>query len=106
MKIIIRIGGRNLGELASVQEQFLAEPYKESEFYSSTNLGNDGVRNFLLPPTSINEYGLNKLALEVIKKEMRSGGYLSKISKPPTPIHSELNTEYVDDVEKLMERDE
>ena len=70
MKIIIRIGGRNLGELASVQEQFLAEPYKESEFYSSTNLGNDGVRNFLLPPTSINEYGLNKLALEVIKKEM------------------------------------
>jgi hypothetical protein len=48
MKIIIRIGGRNLGELASVQEQFLAEPYKESEFYSSTNLGNDGVRNFLL----------------------------------------------------------
>ena len=70
MKIIIRIGGRNLGELASVQEQFLAKPYKESEFYSSTNLGNDGVRNFLLPPTSINEYGLNKLALEVIKKEM------------------------------------
>ena len=54
MEIIIRIGGRNLGELASVQEQFLAEPYKESEFYSSTNLGNDGVRNFLLPPTSIN----------------------------------------------------
>ena len=40
---------------------------------------------------------------------MRPGGYLSKISKPPTPIHSELNTEYVDDVddvEKLMERDE
>ena len=106
MKIIIRIGERNLGELASVQEQFLAEPYKESEFYSSTNLGNDGVRNFLLPPTSINEYGLNKLALEVIKKEMRPGGYLSKISKPPTPIHSELNTEYVDDVEKLTERDE
>ena len=70
MEIIIRIGGRNLGELASVQEQFLAEPYKESEFYSSTNLGNDGVRNFLLPPTSIDEDELNKLALEVIKKEM------------------------------------
>lgn len=106
MEIIIRIGGRNLGKLASVQEQFLAEPYEESEFYSSTNLGNDGVRNFLLPPTSIDEGELNKLALEVIKKEMLPGGYLSKISKPTTPIHSELNTEYVDDVEKLMERDE
>jgi hypothetical protein len=106
MEIIIRTGGRNLGKLASVQEQFLAEPYKESEFYSSTNLGNDGVRNFLLPPTSINEEELRNFVSEVIKKEMRSGGYLSKISKPPTPIHSELNTEYVDDVEKLMERDE
>ena len=88
------------------QEQHLTEPYNESEFYSSANLGNDGVRTFLIPATSINEGGLNRLASEVIKKEMRPGGYLSKISKPPTPIHSELNTEYVEDIEKLMERDE
>lgn len=51
--------------------------------------------------------GVNRLVSEVIKKEMLSGGNLSKISKPPIPIHLELNTtEYVENVEKLMERDE
>lgn len=62
--------------------------------------------NFSVAWTSIYEDGVKDLASKVIKKEMRPGGYLSKISKPPTPIHSELNTEYVEDIEKLMERDE
>ena len=53
-----------------------------------------------------NEDGVKDLVSEVIKKEMRLGGYLSKISKPPTSTHSELNAEYVEDIEKLMERDE
>ena len=71
MEIIIRIGERNLGKLASVEEQFLTEPYtyKENKSYSFTNLGDDGVRNFLLPPTSINEEELRNFVSEVIKKK-------------------------------------
>lgn len=103
MEIIIRVGGRDYGKLTSAQEQFLAKPYEESELHSSTNLGND-----VLPAArSIYEDGVKNLVSEVIKKEMRRGGCLSKFPEPPTPIHLELNTtEYVENVEKLMERDE
>jgi hypothetical protein len=62
----------------------------QEEFFASVNLWNDGLRD---------------LVSKVIKKEMCTGGNLSKITKPSNQPRGSY-VEYVEDVEKLMERDE
>lgn len=75
-------------QIKNPQEEFFNQNYQE--VVASVNLGNDGLRD---------------LVSEVIKKEMCAGGNLSKITKPSNQPRSSY-VEYVEDVEKLMERDE